>query len=225
MKHLLKMSDLSPAELHHILDVAEELKAEQKAGTTPALLKGRSVALMFSKNSTRTRTSFEVGVYQLGGLGNYMNAATELQSGRGEPLKDTARVLGRYYDCVVWRTYRQRDLEEFAEQAGVPVINIYDYKTGNKTGTLLNGKDLGGLPLDGYSLSGDEQRVMLETAVEPLYRYSYYAHHFVPSTRVGKFLRKYHLMHHHGDEAAKYGVSSPLWDVVFRTWGKALSRS
>ena len=128
MKHLLKMSDLSPAELHHILDVAEELKAEQKAGTTPALLKGRSVALMFSKNSTRTRTSFEVGVYQLGGLGNYMNAATELQSGRGEPLKDTARVLGRYYDCVVWRTYRQCDLEEFAELAGVPVINgLTDY--------------------------------------------------------------------------------------------------
>ena len=113
MKHLLKMSDLSPAELHHILDVAEELKAEQKAGTTPALLKGRSVALMFSKNSTRTRTSFEVGVYQLGGLGNYMNAATELQSGRGEPLKDT---------------YRQCDLEEFAELAGVPVINgLTDY--------------------------------------------------------------------------------------------------
>ena len=128
MKHLLKMSDLSPAELHHILDVAEELKAEQKAGTTPALLKGRSVALMFSKNSTRTRTSFEVGVYQLGGLGNYMNAATELQSGRGEPLKDTARVRGRYYDCVVWRTYRQCDLEEFAELAGVPVINgLTDY--------------------------------------------------------------------------------------------------
>ena len=128
MKHLLKMSDLSPAELHHILDVAEKLKAEQKAGTTPALLKGRSVALMFSKNSTRTRTSFEVGVYQLGGLGNYMNAATELQSGRGEPLKDTARVLGRYYDCVVWRTYRQCDLEEFAELAGVPVINgLTDY--------------------------------------------------------------------------------------------------
>ena len=128
MKHLLKMSDLSPAELRHILDVAEELKAEQKAGTTPALLKGRSVALMFSKNSTRTRTSFEVGVYQLGGLGNYMNAATELQSGRGEPLKDTARVLGRYYDCVVWRTYRQCDLEEFAELAGVPVINgLTDY--------------------------------------------------------------------------------------------------
>ena len=128
MKHLLKMSDLTPAEVAHILDVADELKARQKAGGTEPLLKGKSVALMFSKNSTRTRTSFEVGVYQLGGLGNYMNAATELQSGRGEPLKDTARVLGRYYDCVVWRTYRQRDLEEFAELAGVPVINgLTDY--------------------------------------------------------------------------------------------------
>ena len=128
MKHLLKMSDLTPAEVAHILDVADELKARQKAGGTEPLLKGKSVALMFSKNSTRTRTSFEVGVYQLGGLGNYMNAATELQSGRGEPLKDTARVLGRYYDCVVWRTYRQRDLEEFAEYAGVPVINgLTDY--------------------------------------------------------------------------------------------------
>ena len=128
MKHLLKLSDLSPEELHHILDVADRLKAEQKAGGTAPLLHGRSVALMFSKNSTRTRTSFEVGVYQLGGLGNYMNDATELQSGRGEPLKDTARVLGRYYDCVVWRTYRQCDLEEFAELAGVPVINgLTDY--------------------------------------------------------------------------------------------------
>ncbi len=64
-------------------------------------------------------------MYQLGGLGNYMNTA-ELQAGRGEPLKDTARVLGRYYDCVVWRTYRQSDLEEFAELAGVPVINGLD---------------------------------------------------------------------------------------------------
>lgn len=128
MKHLLKMSALTPAEVAHILDVADELKAQQKAGGTEPLLKGKSVALMFSKNSTRTRTSFEVGVYQLGGLGNYMNAATELQSGRGEPLKDTARVLGRYYDCVVWRTYRQSDLEEFAEFAGVPVINgLTDY--------------------------------------------------------------------------------------------------
>ena len=127
MKHLLKLSDLSPEELHHILDVADRLKAEQKAGGTAPLLHGRSVALMFSKNSTRTRTSFEVGVYQMGGLGNYMNTA-ELQAGRGEPLRDTARVLGRYYDCAVWRTYRQRDLEELAELSGIPVINgLTDY--------------------------------------------------------------------------------------------------
>ena len=114
MKHLLKMNDLTREELYHILDVAVELKAAQKAGGTPPLLAGKSVALMFSKTSTRTRTSFEVGVFQLGGLGSYMNAATELQASRGEPLRDTARVLGRYYDCIVWRTYRQRDLEELA---------------------------------------------------------------------------------------------------------------
>ena len=128
MKHLLKMNDLTREELYHILDVAVELKAAQKAGGTPPLLAGKSVALMFSKTSTRTRTSFEVGVFQLGGLGSYMNAATELQASRGEPLRDTARVLGRYYDCIVWRTYRQRDLEELAAYAGVPVINgLTDY--------------------------------------------------------------------------------------------------
>ena len=87
MKNLLKMSDLSPAELTHILDVADQLKAQQKLGGTAPLLAGKTVALMFSKASTRTRTSFEVGVYQLGGLGNYMNAATELQSGRASPSR------------------------------------------------------------------------------------------------------------------------------------------
>ena len=127
MKNLLKMSDLSPAELTHILDVADRLKVDCKAGRTEPLLAGKSVALLFSKASTRTRTSFEVGVYQMGGLGNYMNTA-ELQAGRGEPLRDTARVLGRYYDCAVWRTYRQRDLEELAELSGIPVINgLTDY--------------------------------------------------------------------------------------------------
>ena len=127
MKNLLKMGDLSPAELTHILDVADRLKADCKAGCTEPLLAGKSVALLFSKASTRTRTSFEVGVYQMGGLGNYMNTA-ELQAGRGEPLRDTARVLGRYYDCAVWRTYRQRDLEELAELSGIPVINgLTDY--------------------------------------------------------------------------------------------------
>lgn len=128
MKHLLKLSALTPAELTRILDVADQLKAQQAAGGTPPLLAGKSVALMFSKASTRTRASFAVGVGQLGGMGHYMNAATELQSGGGEPLRDTARALGRYYDCVVWRTYRQADLEEFASYASVPVINgMTDY--------------------------------------------------------------------------------------------------
>ena len=128
MKHLLKLSALTPAELTHILDVADQLKAQQAAGGTPPLLAGKSIALMFSKASTRTRASFAVGVGQLGGMGHYMNAATELQSVGGEPLRDTARALGRYYDCVVWRTYRQADLEEFASYAGVPVINgMTDY--------------------------------------------------------------------------------------------------
>ena len=85
MKNLLKMGDLSPAELTHILDVADQLKADCKAGRTAPLLAGKSVALLFSKASTRTRTSFEVGVYQMGGLGNYMNTA-ELQAGRGETM-------------------------------------------------------------------------------------------------------------------------------------------
>lgn len=128
MKHLLKLSALTPAELTRILDVADQLKAQQAAGGTPPLLAGKSVALMFSKASTRTRASFAVGVGQLGGMGHYMNAATELQSVGGEPLRDTARALSRYYDCVVWRTYRQADLEEFASYAGVPVINgMTDY--------------------------------------------------------------------------------------------------
>ena len=128
MKHLLKMRDLTGEQIGHILDVADRLKAEQKAGGTPALLAGKSVALLFSRQSTRTRGSFEVGVYQLGGLGSYMNAATELQAANGEPLRDTARALGRYYDAIVWRTARQHDLEEFAEYAGVPVISgMTDY--------------------------------------------------------------------------------------------------
>ena len=127
MEHLLKLSSLTPDEIIHILDVADEYKRLHKAGTDPKDLQGKAVALMFGKHSTRTRTSLEVGIYQMGGLGTYLSAA-DMQIARGEPIQDTARVLGRYYDCVVWRTYRQCDLEEFAELAGVPVINgLTDY--------------------------------------------------------------------------------------------------
>ena len=127
MKNLLKMSDLSPAELTHILDVADQLKAQQKLGGTAPLLAGKTVALMFSKASTRTRTSFEVGVYQLGGLGNYMNTA-ELQAGRGElrtrpgagPATTTA-WCGAPTARAIWKSLPER-------LAGVPVINgLTDY--------------------------------------------------------------------------------------------------
>ena len=128
MKHLLKMSDLTREELFHILDVADELKADRKAGRPHPYLAGKTVALIFAKASTRTRTSFEVGVYQLGGLGTYLTATTEMQIGRGEPIQDTARVLGRYYDGIMIRTFKQSDVEALAQYSGVPVINgLTDY--------------------------------------------------------------------------------------------------
>ena len=101
-----------------------------RAGQDPKVLAGKSVALIFNKNSTRTRTSFEVGIYQMGGLGTFLNAATELQIARGEPIQDTARVLGRYYDALVYRTYRQSEVEALARYSGVPVISgMTDYGT------------------------------------------------------------------------------------------------
>ena len=127
MKHLLKLSDLTKEELLHVLDVADEAKRLHKAGRDPKLLEGKAVALLFAKNSTRTRTSLEVGIHQLGGLGTYLSAA-ELQTARGEPIKDTARVLGRYYDAIVCRTYKQGDLETLARYSGVPVVSgMTDY--------------------------------------------------------------------------------------------------
>lgn len=127
MKHLLKMSGLTQAELLHILDVADEYKRLHKAGQDPKDLQGKAVALMFGKHSTRTRTSLEVGIYQLGGLGTYLSA-NDLQTARGEPIQDTARVLGRYYDAIVCRTYKQSDLEALARYSGVPVISgMTDY--------------------------------------------------------------------------------------------------
>ena len=128
MKHLLKMSDLTREELFHILDVADELTADRKAGRAHPLLAGKSLALIFAKPSTRTRASFQVGMYQLGGLAHYLNAVTEMQLGYGEAIEDTARTLGRYYDGIMIRTYKQSDAEALAQWSGVPVINgLTDY--------------------------------------------------------------------------------------------------
>ena len=127
MKHLLKLGGLTPEEITHILDVADEYKRLHRDGIDPKDLQGKAVALIFAKNSTRTRASLEVGIYQMGGLGTYLSA-NDLQTARGEPVQDTARVLGRYYDAIVCRTYKQTTLDALVKYSGIPVISgMTDY--------------------------------------------------------------------------------------------------
>ena len=121
-KDLLKLLDLSKEEITKILDTADRLKAEQKAGKKHDFPEGKTLAMIFSKNSTRTRVSFETGIYQLGGQGIFLSSA-DSQLGRGEPIQDTARVLSRYCDCIMIRTYEQEEVEKLAEYASIPVIN------------------------------------------------------------------------------------------------------
>ena len=121
-KDLLKLLDVSTEEIIQILDTADKLKAERKAGMSHDFPAGKTLAMIFSKSSTRTRVSFETGIYQLGGLGVFLSNA-DSQLGRGEPVKDTARVLSRYCDCIMIRTYEQDEVEELAEYSTVPVIN------------------------------------------------------------------------------------------------------
>ena len=121
-KHLLKLLDLSREEIHEILDTADQLKYESKHGIPHELLKGKTLAMIFSKNSTRTRVSFEVGMFQLGGHALFLsNAASQI--GRGEPVQDTARVLSRYCDGIMIRTYAQQEVEDLAQYGSIPVIN------------------------------------------------------------------------------------------------------
>lgn len=121
-KDLLKLLDLSGDEILEILDTADQLKAELKAGKPHDFPAGKTLAMIFSKNSTRTRVSFETGISQLGGHGIFLSSA-ESQLGRGEPIQDTARVLSRYCDCIMIRTYEQEEVELLAKYATVPVIN------------------------------------------------------------------------------------------------------
>ena len=127
MKHLLKLGDLSSTEINEILNLADQLKYELKNGIPHEVLKGQTLGMIFTKASTRTRVSFETGIYQLGGNGLFLSSA-DLQLGRGEPIKDTARVLGRYLNGIMIRTFKQSDVEELAEYSGIPVINgLTDY--------------------------------------------------------------------------------------------------
>ena len=126
-KHLTKMLDLTKPDIIQILDLADSLKAQQKQGIAPKPLQGKTLAMIFQKASTRTRVSFETGFYQLGGQALFLSAS-DLQIGRGEPIEDTARVLGRYVDGIMIRTYAQSDVEMLAKWSGVPVINgLTDY--------------------------------------------------------------------------------------------------
>ena len=124
LRHFLRDDDLSPAELVEVLDLADRLKAERAAGKlTERPLEGpRAVAVLFDKASTRTRISFSVGIAELGGYPLVMDAAGS-QLGRGEPIEDTARVLGRQVAAIVWRTAGQERIEAMAGAAGVPVVN------------------------------------------------------------------------------------------------------
>jgi ornithine carbamoyltransferase len=117
-----RVADWSREELLAVLDLADELKVLQHAREEHHLLPGRTLGMIFQKPSTRTRVSFEVGIYQLGGMGLYLSAA-DLQLGRGETVKDTAVVLSRYLDAIMIRTFAQADVEELATYASIPVIN------------------------------------------------------------------------------------------------------
>jgi ornithine carbamoyltransferase len=121
-RDFLRVNDWAPEELVLVLDHADRLKARQRERIPHTLLEGRTLGMIFHKPSTRTRVSFEVGISQLGGTGLYL-AAGDLQLGRGETIKDTAVVLSRYLDGIIIRTFKQADVDELAEHAGIPVIN------------------------------------------------------------------------------------------------------
>ena len=127
MKHLLKLSDLTTEEIFSILDLADQLKYERKNGIPHPHLAGKSIGLIFEKSSTRTRVSFETGIYQLGGQPIFLSSR-DLQIGRGEPVQDTARVLSRYLDGIMIRTYEQKEVEDLAKYGSIPIINgLTDY--------------------------------------------------------------------------------------------------
>ena len=121
-KDLLSLHELSVDEVAEILDLAADLKSMQQNGIEHHLLKGKTLGMIFEKSSTRTRVSFETGMYQLGGQALFLSNR-DLQIGRGEPIEDTARVLSRYLDGVMIRTFAHSTVEKFAEYASIPVIN------------------------------------------------------------------------------------------------------
>ena len=127
MKHFLKLSDWSTEEIMQALDLADKLKYEKKHGIEHKLLSGMTLGMIFSKSSTRTRVSFEVGIHDLGGSGLFLSSR-DLQIGRGEPVEDTARVLSRYLAGIMIRPFAQKEVEDLATYGSIPIINgLTDY--------------------------------------------------------------------------------------------------
>jgi len=122
LRHFLTLRDFSKEEILEMIELARQIKAEAKRKEYVPYLKNQTLAMIFEKSSTRTRVSFEVGIYQLGGIGLFLSK-NDIQLGRGEPMKDTARVVSRMCDMVMIRTFEQEKLEEFAAYSSVPVIN------------------------------------------------------------------------------------------------------
>ena len=127
MKHFLKLMDWSTEEIISTLDLADRLKEEKKKGIRHPILEGKTLGMIFEKSSTRTRVSFEVGMHELGGQALFLSSK-ELQIGRGEPVEDTARVLSRFLDGIMIRTFEQKEVEALAEYGSIPIINgLTDY--------------------------------------------------------------------------------------------------
>ncbi len=126
-KHLLKMADLTQQDITDILNLADQLKYDRQHGIPHRLLEGQTLGMIFQKSSTRTRVSFETGMYQLGGNALFLSSR-DLQIGRGEPVEDTARVLSRYLDGIMIRTFEQAEVESLAQYGTIPIINgLTDY--------------------------------------------------------------------------------------------------
>ncbi len=121
-KHLLTLEDYSEDDILQVLSLALKLKSQQKNGQPHKHLEGKSVAMIFTKSSTRTRVSFETGIYQLGGNSLFLSA-NDIQLSRGEPISDTAKVLSRYVDAIMIRTFAQSDVEGLAKHGSIPVVN------------------------------------------------------------------------------------------------------
>jgi ornithine carbamoyltransferase len=122
MNHLLSLLSVTPDEISELLNLADQLKYENKHGISHKRLEGQTLGMIFQKSSTRTRVSFETGMYQLGGQALFLSNR-DLQIGRGEPIQDTARVLSRYIDGIMIRTFEQAEVEALAEYGSIPIIN------------------------------------------------------------------------------------------------------